>query len=124
MKLSLMITLALGLWTALVAYIFRENGRRLAIQNITNLAQIRSLSLSGKFTRIDLKPCHQTRDYRITEWMKPAAIDQCQQFTISGPGQNGYMYLALADDCGPQFIRALQEAYDAGRVSGAKAATK
>ena len=95
-----------------------EAGRRAAIINLTNLAQVRNLTASGKYEEKTLDIRHVTKNYKITRWIKPDEIDQCQQFEIDGPGHHDFVYLALSDDCGPQFIRALQAAYDAGRRDG------
>lgn len=89
-------------------------GREAAIRNLKDLGLVGRLIESGRFKEMPLGPCHETKDYKIIRWIKPDEIDQCQQFTTEGPGHHGFVYLALSEDCGPQFIRALQAAYEAG----------
>lgn len=99
-----------------------QAGRHYAVANMTCLALVGRLRASGKFKEMKLDPVkHATKNYVIVRWVKPDEIDEPQQFEVSGPGHRGKMYLALSDDCGPQFIQALQAAYDAGVSSAQRA---
>jgi hypothetical protein len=78
--------------------------------------------MSHQFTARDL----QTKNYRITKVIEPSHEPYehvipplTWRFSIEGPGWNqAFVYAANSPSCGPNLIRSLQAAYDAGFCAG------
>lgn len=91
-------------------------GKRHACESMRTLRNLPRIRSTGQVMPLDSS--HQTEHFRITKWIKSAQVDLCQLFYMDGPGQDGKMYVALCDECGPQLIQSLERAYCVGFDAG------
>jgi hypothetical protein len=68
--------------------------------------------------RGELTERHSTEHFRIKEWVLPLTDSDFHQFHIEGPGNQGKCFLGTSEDCGVQFIQALERTYMAGFERG------
>ena len=62
-------------------------------------------------------PQHISEHYRIVEWTKPSEDSPHFKFRIVGPDGEG-VYIALSETCGPDLVKRLEAAFQAGLKTG------